>query len=105
MATTGILAPYRQHEYIFPIKYTGGSIVSLSSSICSCLTLICTAIPPATGIQEGIGRMLLLRCYVEVLRKIINHLGGLCAAAKFLLLFEIKRRHEVYELMVGVQSK
>src|SRR5262245_48270301 len=32
-ATTGILAPHRQHEYIFPIKYNGGSIVSLSSSI------------------------------------------------------------------------
>src|SRR5215813_14192204 len=33
MATTGILAPHRQHEYIFPIKYNGGSIVSRSSSI------------------------------------------------------------------------
>src|SRR5215813_2758518 len=35
MATTGILAPHRQHEYIFPIKYNGGSMVSLSSSIWS----------------------------------------------------------------------
>jgi len=32
-ATTGIFAPHLQHEYIFPIRYTGGSIVSLSSSI------------------------------------------------------------------------
>src|SRR5262249_22968779 len=30
MATTGILAPHRQHAYIFPIKYNGGSMVSLS---------------------------------------------------------------------------
>jgi hypothetical protein len=29
------LAPHRQHEYIFPIKYNGGSMVSLSSSIWS----------------------------------------------------------------------
>jgi hypothetical protein len=36
MATTGILAPHRQHEYIFPIKYSGGSTVSLSSFIWSC---------------------------------------------------------------------
>jgi hypothetical protein len=35
MATTGILAPHRQHKYIFPIKYNGGSMVSLSSSIWS----------------------------------------------------------------------
>jgi hypothetical protein len=37
MATTGILAPHRQHEYIFPIKYSGGSTVSLSSFIWSCV--------------------------------------------------------------------
>src|SRR5215813_14357618 len=35
MATTGILAPHRQHAYIFPIKYNGGSMVSLSSSMWS----------------------------------------------------------------------
>jgi hypothetical protein len=54
IATTGILALHRQHEYILPIKYNGGSMVSSSSSILvSCITLIMPYCQELSWVSDG----------------------------------------------------